>query len=249
MRASDVTDLLDEDTVLAHEQAMMAYTPHHHMCPDCDVSLQIDAAELRCPVCMRTESADITVADATNSTKRNWTTDPSKSRRQSTLKSLEDNARLHTGDAIPHDILEEVTNIYGTIQTGAVEEEIIDGVVVVKPFVRRGNSKDQILAYLIYVTCLRRGVPRSKACVAAFMKLTAQGFSKGEQAVRKFEAQGIVKGVCMDDEPIDGFIAKYFEILHIDMQWAVFVRDLVETANRKRICMAPKPTSKIVGAI
>jgi transcription initiation factor TFIIIB Brf1 subunit/transcription initiation factor TFIIB len=243
-------ELPDDAAMTAHaEAAMQPNITHKNMCPDCDVPMAVDVAEFRCPVCMRSESADITVADATNSTKRNWSADPTRSQRQSTLRSLENRAREHTGDAIPHDILEEVSDIYLKIQTGATEEEVIDGEVVTKKFVRRGNNKDQILAYLIYVTCLRKGVIRSKPCIAQFMGLKSQGFSQGEKAVRLFQAQGIIKGVCFDDEPIEGFIARYFDILRIDITYSEFVRDLVDLSIRKRIGMTSKPTSKIVGAM
>ena len=243
---------LPDDNALADMNTAHAEAQVHqnkNMCPDCDVPMATDVAEFRCPVCLRSEPADITVADATNSTKRNWSADPTRSQRQSTLRSLENRAREHTGDAIPHDILDEVSGIYLEIQQGATEEEVIDGEVVTKKFVRRGNNKDQILAYLIYVTCLRKGVIRSKACVAQFMGLKTQGFPQGEKAVRQFQAQGIIKDICFNDEPIEGFIARYFDILRIDITYSTFVRDLVELSIRKRIGMTSKPMSKIVGAI
>lgn len=220
-----------------------------HMCPDCNIPLLLDFAEYRCPQCMRSVDACITVADAANSTKRNWTVDPTKSQRMATLRSLEALARDHKGDEIPHDVLDEVSGLYQQIQQGATEEEVRDGVVVCKKFVRRGNNKDQILAYLIHVVCIKKLIIRSRQCICSFMKLRTNGFSQGEEAVREFQEQGIIANVCIDDEPIECFILRWFDLLKIDIKYAAQVRDLVNVSIKKRICMQSKHTSKIVGAM
>lgn len=221
---------------------------YKNMCPDCHVPMLRDASELSCPQCKRTESADITVADALNSTKRNWSTDPDGNQRYKTLRSLENFAREHTGDAIPHDVLDEVAGIYHEIQQKAFDEEVVDGEVRKRRFVRRGNNKDQILAYLIYAVCCKKGIIRSQECIKQFMKLKSPGFSQGEKEVRLFQGQGIIKDICVVEEPVQAIVARYFELLKIDITYSGFICEIVELANRKHIGNS-KLASKLVGAI
>lgn len=117
-----------------------------------------------------------------------------------------------------------------------------------KKFLRRGAIKDEMLAAIIYYECIREGVARRKADVAALMHLQGSGFSQGESIVRELVSQGIID-LPIDQESPAGYVRRYLDLLNIDEKWEKLVVDLYEISNAKRIGTQALMTTRIVAFI
>lgn len=163
--------------------------------------------------------------------------------------------------AIPTRVIDSVCDIYNTIQKKAMQRD--DGTMIIvdpneaesdapsaecKKFVRRGTIKDEILAALIYIQCQNEGMSRKKKDIAAFMKLSTQGFSRGEDILRNLKAQGVID-LAMDGEQGSGYIERYLTTLNIDLKYTDFINDVVSVSESNHICMTSQTGSKVVGTI
>lgn len=226
-------------------------------CPDCpDTPLQLQNCEYKCPLCGRTESADITGLDiktlmGANTLGRFRSADGYiKTQKEAIMKLLKANNESFTGDKFSPELLEEVASQYNIIQNLA--DEIYDEtgkVVGTKKFVRRSNIKDEVLATLIYLECINRKVVRKKKDIASFMKLQTNGFSSGENILRSLYAEGKIS-IDIGDEPIEGFAARYLDGLGIENEmYTKFIIDIINTADQKKVGVSSITSSKVVGTI
>lgn len=226
-------------------------------CPDCpDTPLQLQNCEYKCPLCGRTESADITGLDiktlmGANTLGRFRSAEGYiKTQKEAIMKLLKANNETFTGDKFSPELLEEVATQYNIIQNLA--DEIYDEkgeVIGTKKFVRRSNIKDEVLATLIYLECINRKVVRKKKDIAAFMKLQTNGFSSGENILRSLYAEGKIN-IDIGDEPIEGFAARYLDGLGIENEmYTKFIIDIINTADQKKVGVSSITSSKVVGTI
>jgi transcription initiation factor TFIIIB Brf1 subunit/transcription initiation factor TFIIB len=222
------------------------------MCPDCpDTIMVINLSEYKCPVCGRTAPADITSADIIKTNMRRRYCDYSKSQRDNVAKMLHQNNADISSDKFQKDILDAVADQYNMIQTIAHENVYdIDGNVSgKKKFVKRSNVKNEIIAALIFFECNRRKIPRKPKDIAQFMKLPNDGFSTGEDIVRRLCAEGQID-LEIAEEPYGGFAVRYFESLNItDDRFVEFTVELIELADSYNIGLNSLPPSKVAGCI
>jgi hypothetical protein len=257
--------------------APVVETPYNY-CPDCKIPMDIVGLEYQCNGCGRmaivvesSSKEDISSGRlhiSTGSSKGkfyNPIADYSKTQR----KALSDQFSKLQADymdrnrdyiAIPNRVLDSACDLYNTIQKKVMQRD--DGTTIIindstddssaqskcKKFVRRGTIKDEILAALIYIQCQNEGVSRKKKDIAAFMKLSTQGFSRGEDILRNLKAQGVID-LAMDDEQGSGYIERYLTTLDIDLKYIGFINEIVELSEVNHICMTSQTGSKIVGTI
>lgn len=176
--------------------------------------------------------------------------------------------------AIPDRVINTVCEIYNNIQKKAMQRS--DGKMILvdtsadidakdtkdikdtntkdtkdtkdKKFVRRSTIKDEILAALIYIQCQNEGVARKKKDIATFMKLSTQGFSRGEGILRDLKAQGIID-LAIDTEQGSSYITRYLTTLGIDLKYSDFINDIIEVSESNNVCMTSQTGSKVVGTI
>jgi hypothetical protein len=111
----------------------------------------------------------------------------------------------------------------------------------------RGNVKDQILAALIYFTCLKHGIARSRREVKEFMGLDhTSGITQGEAIVRGLNANGHIDVVVTETAGIRA--ARYLEALKIPTG-VEFIADCVSFAEDNFLCVQSQLNSKVVGAL
>jgi hypothetical protein len=116
-------------------------------------------------------------------------------------------------------------------------------------WVHRGSIKDEILAALIYFTAHTLGVAKKKRDIAKFMNLQNEGFSRGEDMVRKLVSQQVIN-VQIDIETPNIFAVRYLEALGLEHDWHVdFVVEVVEYAANSHWCLNCQLSSRVAGAI
>lgn len=248
----------------------------HNYCPDCKIPMVILGLEYQCDICGRmsimveeSSKEDITTARlhiSSGSSKGkfyNPITDYSKTQKKSLIDQFsklqaEYVDRHRDYIAIPNRVIDSVCDIYNTIQKKAMQRD--DGTTIIvdndsdnidqecKKFVRRGTIKDEILAALIYIQCQNEGMSRKKKDIATFMKLSTQGFSRGEDILRNLKAQGVID-LAMDGEQGSGYIERYLTTLNIDLKYTNFINEIVELSEINHICMTSQTGSKVVGTI
>ncbi len=229
----------------------------HNYCPDCpDTPLQLQNCEYKCPMCGRTESADITGLDiktlmGANTLGRFRSAEGYiKTQKEAIMKLLKSNNETFIGDKFSPELLEEVASQYNIIQN--LVDDVYDEkgkIIGTKKFVRRSNIKDEVLAMLIHLECINRKVVRKKKDIAMFMKLQTNGFSSGENILRSLYAEGKIN-IDIGDEPIEGFASRYFDGLGIDnAEYTKFIIDIINTADQKKVGVSSITSSKVVGAI
>lgn len=77
---------------------------------------------------------------------------------------------------IPEEILDEAVRFYSSIQTMYYN-------LRQKKFVKRGNIKDQILAFLVYILMKRKRLSSQRSTIIAVFELEHTGFSAGETQI------------------------------------------------------------------
>ena len=238
----------------------------YNYCPNCKIVMELSSSEYQCRACGLTKANEFdmckdhhetitsSIRITTGSNKGrfyNINGDYTKTQRKMVLDQLMQLATHYPGPAFPLNILNAVANQYNHIQRLITEDDLDENGNVrgQKKFVRRGNIKDEVLAGLIYFECIREKLVRKKKDIAAFMKLTTNGFARGEDILRTLEAEGKLD-IPVDDEPIEGFVDRYMCALDIENPtYSQFVIDLVQRSEDKNIGMNSQISSKIVGAI
>lgn len=240
----------------------------HNFCPDCKIPMEISGTEYNCKNCGMTrknekETYDHETAGSANihiSTGRNRgqiynnNSDYTKAQKKSILDQLNRNSAEYNGTMIPHNVLNATATQYNNIQKFITEDEI-DGdgnVKNQKKFVRRGNIKDEVIAALLKWEGRREGIFLKNRDIAKFMKLSTQGFARGEDIIRTLVAEGKID-LPMDDDSVEGFCDRYLEALNIEepqySKYGVFIKDLIEESENRKIGMNSQISSKVVGAI
>lgn len=157
---------------------------------------------------------------------------------------------------IPMNVLNEVADKYNEIQKNIVQV-IYDengNKIGQKKFVRRRTIKDEILAALIYYTCIKNGAIRKKRDVSQFMGLNTDGFSRGEDILRTLNESGEID-IELVDETVECFIDRYLDELKIyckeiqDDKYVSFVKELVQYSEEINLGMNSQLSSKVIGAI
>ena len=242
----------------------------HGYCPTCAIPMQHIDIDYKCQTCGYTciwepeTTTDIStghfhICSGGNKGKfYNPITDYSKTQKR-TLKDqfirLADvyHDAYPAATPIPERIIDQAIEIYNGIQKFAIQHQ--SGAVTLgeKPgdgerkFVRRGTIKDEILASLIYYICQNENRSRRKRDIAIFMKLTGQGFPRGEDIVKILAKQGVIT-LDMSEKPFT-YIERYLAVLQIDEKYIDFITQVVELSDQNNICTRSQTSSKIVGAI
>lgn len=252
-------DLFAEFSLVKIEDELDKY----NYCPDCKVPMLISESEYQCEQCglirmfypevakesKNSNSGGGRVLSGGRRTKYyNVSTDYARTQRKAIETQLRTN-NLNFAPKFADEILMNVAAKYNQIQKLIVPDGDTQ-----KKFVRRGNIKDEVLASLIYFECMAKGATRKKKDIAAFMRLPANGFSRGEEIVLSLHACGLIEldGAVSggNNNLMIGFVDRYLEALNItEPRYREFVIDIVKLSEEKRIGMDSHLSSKIVGAI
>lgn len=247
--AASLDEPIDEKPALAH-----------NYCDDCVTPMELHDSEYHCPNCgIIVEYLADAVTDHSASTAGNIristgahkgrfynvSNDYSQSQLKLIMQQFTQLSNEYKGFRISPDILKSAAEAYNRVQRN-VTVETSDGRT--RKFVRRGVSKNAVLAAAIYYECIRAGQTRQPADIAQFMKLPNAGFSTGDNAYRTicqehgFELPQIIT-------PMNDFINRFSEALGLDPKYKGFIAELVETSEKKHIGMNSNISSKVVGAM
>jgi hypothetical protein len=235
----------------------------HNYCPDCVTPMVIQGCEYKCLICGRTDTNE-TSAAVTESTSGgyiksigangrgrhyNVAADYSKTQYRAILTLLQGRAQVYTGIAFAPEILATVAHQYNDIQTSVKDDKLDDNGAVVgkKKFVRRSNTKDEILSALMYFECNKR-IPRRRRDIAKFNQLVTDGFSGGEEIIRGLVADNRID-IVISEETAHGYADRYIEALDMDPVYYNFVVELVTLSETNRVGLSSQLSSKVVGAI
>lgn len=224
------------------------------VCDECNIPMENsedNTGFVVCPLCgvMRvcdptadiTEQGNAKVRMKTGGVSRvyNMSQENSQSQLSALIAEFTARHREYKGPGIPAMITARVARTYNDLQ-----KQTAAGVISAS---YRGNVKGQILAAMIYFTCLRNGISRTKKEVKAFMGLEHNsGISQGEGIVRKLHSHGVIDVVA--DESAAAMAARFLEALGI-VGGAEFIADCVETADKYFLCTACQLASKVDGAL
>jgi hypothetical protein len=252
------------DVLVEKSQLKIEDTHSLNYCRDCSMAMNFDPTTStwtceECPIqthsigggnTIGSSSGTIKIARGSKKNYYNGSQDYTKTQRRAILDQLFKNNDLYTGRKIPKDVLVKAAENYNETQQLKIEEIDSDGTTTDKKFVKRGTIKDQILAKWIQIECIRAGTPRRKKDIAEFMRLSSQGFSKGEEILRNLHAQKKIN-IPIYEEPMEDYTERYLESLGLDNdpKYYDFIIKLVECAIEKRIATSSVLTSKIVGSI
>lgn len=81
------------------------------------------------------------------------------------------------GRVIPRVALKNAANLYNYIQVCEV---------------KRSNNKRSIMASCLHLACIRIGLAPGKSAIAAFMRLKSHGTARGDNALAKYAADGVI---------------------------------------------------------
>lgn len=255
----DLFNQLNEVKVLDDESK-------YNYCPDCNIPMELSNNEFICPTCCliqnfiadsvkdhsESTSGNIRITTGTYKGKYyNVTSDYTRTQRKFIENQLMRNNSTYIGPAIAKDILIKASAGYNNIQKLIIEEEFNpeSGATSQKKFVRRGNIKDEVLAAFVYFECIRANATRKKKDIAAFMKLSTNGFSRGEDILRTLKAEAKID-IPVDADPNEDFVDRYLEALNLEKsEYKGFILSLVNLSEKHNIGMHSHISSKIVGAI
>ncbi len=121
-----------------------------------------------------------------------------------------------------------------------------------KLYIKRNNLKAEILGFIIYNLCIEEGSDRKSKDIAAFMKLTTGGFSRGATEIRKLILSGNLDMV-IKPESLNGYTERYLETLNYNhpgiINYNDFVIKIVKRAEEQRINGNSLISSQIIGVI
>lgn len=224
------------------------------MCDECGVSMELsedDAGFIVCPLCGRMSHCDVAsdISEQGNAKVRmktggssrvyNISQENSQSQLAALIAEFTAHHRVYTGPAIPTMITARVARDYNNLQKLTAAGTISASY--------RGNVKGQILAAMIYFTCLRNRISRTKKEVKAFMGLEHNsGISQGERIVRKLHSHGVID--IVEEESAATMAARFLEALGI-VGGIEFIAGCVAMADKYFLCTACQLASKVNGAL
>lgn len=249
--------------VNSHDNNDRKHTPNNY-CKYCGIMMDISGNDYQCNTCgivkqnivYENKSSDkiigggIKIHTGRHTQYFNINGEYSKLQQKTIYDLLINNNSKFVGPKLPLNIIKSVVELYNSIQKIVnVNIDKSGNVTSKKKYVRRGSIKDEILAALIYFECIKEKTIRKKKDIASFMRLTNDGFSRGEDIVRSLEASGKIN-IPILDEPVDGFIDRYLETLNInDSRFNKFITDIIKTSEELNLCMTSQLSSKVVGCI
>ncbi len=237
----------------------------YNYCKECNLAMVVIGSRYRCSQCNKVSKISISSVENTKTTtsgairincgKNKGTyysvhSDYTKTQYKSIISQLTQNQITYTGNTFPMNVLIGAAQKYNSIQK-EVLHDVYDkqgNVIGQKKFVRRRDIKNEVLAALIYYTFIEEGIIRKKKDIATFMKLPSDGMSRGENILLDLYEMGKID-LPIDDEPIAGFVDRYFEILNIDTKWSKFIVDMVNHSEKKNLGMNSHISSKVVAVI
>lgn len=119
---------------------------------------------------------------------------------------------------------------------------------VQKTGVYRTKVLREILAACIYYSCIEIGITHKPSEIAEFMQLDTKGFSRGEGILRDLNSQGVIS-IKVNENPMNNYINRYFEILELDHKYKPFIAEMVESATVNNVARNSIMNSKCVGSI
>lgn len=245
-------------------------------CKPCDVAMVLVAEGYQCPNCYSISEMVGGFKDSSNTNNHGSilsstsgskllviSTYTLKSQKKTILLQLTClNAEYTSAPKIPQIILERTAQKYNDTQNIIIEKYDHTGAIVSeKKFVRRGNIKNETLGAWLYYCCIKGGTSRKKTDIAAFMKLTTNGISRGCNILRTLHNEGKVT-IPLFSEPSQTFTRRYLIALGLytcdhqsnvptdeSIRYEGFVNDLVAAAIKKHFMLNSMKSSKIVGSI
>ena len=115
---------------------------------------------------------------------------------------------------------------------------------------RGETSKMGVMGACLYYACISHKETRSPKAIANFLHIDDKTLSKRQKFLRELHVSNVIK-IQVSFDPIEDYIAQFFESLEIPNKYQAFVIDIIRTAERKYIHLQCdcKTSTKCVGAI
>lgn len=160
-----------------------------------------------------------------------------------TCKEIHRNENYNMPDQVLDAVAKRYMEISETLSkgfgTGAGRKEVV----------RRGNRRREVIAALLYFELIRANYAMKRENIAAFLDLRTNGFSRGENIVRRLNALGLFE-LPSEDMLAEAHVRMYFDALGIvDNNSFEFILALIEATDKRHACANSCLASKVVGAI
>lgn len=230
----------------------------NNICKECNIHMDIkrDTDEMQCPKCGIIEVMYESCHDGkiqsvtrvcTSSGKVSYQqNEPYDVQRKEIIKLLEAKNAEYIGAKLPKYVMNEVAERYSNIQRKyaamAAENDKVK-------FVRRGESKNAILAQLIYEVTNEKKIPRAQSEIAQLMGIRVNGFSKGLTCLRDLELMGVYQMTKIQD-PREDYVERYLESFKMtNDKYKQFVLDLLKASEDACICVNSSIINRIIACI
>ena len=142
-------------------------------------------------------------------------------------------------DSIPLNVVDETVEAYCDLQA---EQKLV----------KRSESLNSVLAYILYNKCIELGVPRKPKVITKIAGVSDNQISAGGKVIGSLCGQTVIKEISSNDEYID-YIDQYFEKLGIcENDDKEFVHDLIISSlidKIRDVNNSSIPTTRVAGAI
>lgn len=221
----------------------------NNICPECNtkMTIGIDADEYSCENCGNilinagsshgsiTNNSDILRYQTEGRIKYHASTQNyAIQQRKVVTEQLRNCADEYKGDPIPPDILTNVCNTYNAIQRLNI--------------VKRSDTKNDLLAAVLYYECRGTEYIKKKHEICEFMKLRKYGFSAGEKLLRNLCITGKLNGALIvsdENAATRNLITRYVKNLAFAEKYIEFVIEMIERSDEYNICISILLTTKI----
>ncbi len=120
----------------------------------------------------------------------------------------------------------------------------------IKPFVKRANMRNVIIAALIKVECTKQNILRTDDEISIFMNLKTASYSRGTSCVSKMVRTFEINSIDTNKVSVVCFVDDYCDKLKIiNVGYRSFIRELVEESDKVQVATESCISSKVVGAI
>jgi transcription initiation factor TFIIIB Brf1 subunit/transcription initiation factor TFIIB len=124
---------------------------------------------------------------------------------------------------VPPHIVDKASNDYHTLQ---------------QHYIKRGDVRRGIMAFLVYEGCKESGFDRSPAEITEMFEITSNELSDGAKVIEQAKIDGILEITTTpgynNELDMTSKIRRYFEMLNIPLKYMDFVKTLIEFTIAKR---------------
>lgn len=114
----------------------------------------------------------------------------------------------------------------------------------------RGNGKWGVVGACLFYACVMKGITKTPREIADLLEVEEKFLSQGDRTLQDLNERGVID-IPTFLQPLPDYINQYFAALKIPNDYAPFIVDLIDRAEKKHIHITNESrlTTKCVGAI